>query len=193
MSRSAIKVDDRLDGRASEDDPTVTARIVGHLLVGQAGDDGGEQIDFAPTFDACGAKPLGHQLEERAGRRHRCVRRFETGDGALEEELMPNHVLAREANEVFDDGDEFFARISERFSCQAPIEQLLLAVLEHRSIEIELRLEVRVQRGLLEIDAVSEIAQRQAGKSIAVGQRPRFRDDPGAFGSAASSASVDRC
>jgi len=106
---------------------------------------------------------------------------------------MANRVLAREADEVLDDGDEFFARVRERFSCQTPIEQLLLTVFEHRAIEIELRLEVGVQRGLLEIDAVGEVAQRYAGESIASGQRPRFSNDPGVFVGSTKGASVGRC
>ena len=65
-----------------------------------------------------------------------------------------------------------------------------MAVFEHRVVEVELRLEVRIQRGLAEIDAVSEVAKRDASETVASGQRPRIVDDPGAFGHVALTTPV---
>ena len=93
---------------------------------------------------------------------------------------MANDVLAREPDEILDDRDEFVQRVWQRFAYLAAIEQLSLAVLEHGVVEIELRLEIRIQRGLAEIDTVSEIAKRDAVETVASGQRPRIVDDPGA-------------
>ncbi len=100
----------------------------------------------------------------------------------MEEQLVANDVLAREPDEILDDGDEFVPRVGEGLACQTTIEELSLAVFEHRVVEVELRLEVRIQRGLAEIDAVSEVAKRDAGETVASGQRPRIVDDPGALG-----------
>ena len=103
---------------------------------------------------------------------------------------MANDVFAREPDEILDDGDEFVPRVCEGFACLTAIEQLSLAVFEHRVVEIELRLEVRIQRGLAEIDTVGEVAKRDAGETVASGQPPRIVDDSGAFGHVALTAPV---
>ena len=144
---------------AGEDEISIAARIVCHLLMGQASDHGREEINLALPVHPCRSQPFDHERNELVGWLHRGVRRFEAGDSALEEKLMANGVLARETHEVFDDGDEFFPSVSERFARQTPIEQFPLTVFEHQVVEAELRLEVGVERRLLEIDALGEVAQ----------------------------------
>ena len=64
------------------------------MLMSQAGDDRLEEINPAVPLDACGAKLFGHEFEKSSGWFHRCIRRFEAGNGSLEEQLMMNSLLA---------------------------------------------------------------------------------------------------
>jgi len=75
--------------------------------MGQSGHDRREEIDVSGAVHACGAQPFGHEVDELAGRLHRGSRRFEAGDGALEEQLVANDpggdrwvLLARRVVEV---------------------------------------------------------------------------------------------
>ena len=52
------------------------------------------------------------------------------------------------------------------------LDQRAVARLEHRVVQRVLRLEVRVERGLAQVDQVGELAERDAAQSVAVGQRP---------------------
>jgi hypothetical protein len=193
MGRALVGVgDEHLHDATGEDDPSIATWIVRDLLVRQPGNESREQIDVALLLRAGSAEPFGHEFDEPVRGFHRGRRWFEAGDRALEEQLMPNRVLARETDEVLHYADQFFASVRKWFARRTQIEQLLLTVEEHQVVEIELRLEVRVQRRLLEVHALGKVAQGNAGEAIAAGQRPRFLDDPGAFGRMTPAAPIGR-
>src|SRR4029453_1924998 len=80
--------------------PAVPARVVRDLLVDQPGDEAGEQIQVArvrsPRLDEV---PSG-DLEALDRRGIRLRRRLETGDRALEQQLVPGWVLETEVDEL---------------------------------------------------------------------------------------------
>ena len=61
------------------------------------------------------------------------------------------------------------------------LEELAVAVGEHGVVEVELGVEVGVQRGLAEADPVSKVPQRDGGQAVATGQGPALGEDRGAL------------
>ena len=59
------------------------------------------------------------------------------------------------------------------------LEELPVAVGEHRVVQRVLRVEVHVQRGLAHPDLPGQAVQRHPGDAVLPGQRPGGRHDPG--------------
>ncbi len=182
--------EEHLDDPAGLAEPAITVRVVEHLLVGEAGDDAGEDVGRRHVGDADRSEPQSTDLAEREYELARLGRRLETGDRALEHQLMADRILGRETHAELDELHQRLARIVGRRLRGGRLEQVLEPVDEHGVVQRELGVEVRVERRLAQVDAVGEIAQRDRGQTVATGQFPGFGHDPRPLGVVAQPPTV---
>ena len=95
-----------LDRLAREAHPAVAAGVVGNLLVGEAGHDGGEQIEVAWFADPGSGEAFLADRVELSCDGVGLLGRLEAGDGALEEQLVADGVGRRKPGELLDQIDE---------------------------------------------------------------------------------------
>ncbi len=157
--------------------PPIAAGIVGGLLVGEAGDERREQVDVPLCGDARRRELRAHELVELDRDRIRVRRGLEARDLALKHQDVAHDVLGHELEEHAGEIDNCFADVLGGRERLRAFDQRAVAGLEHGVVQRVLRLEVRVERGLTQVDQVGELAERDAAQSVAVGQRPGRGED----------------
>ena len=90
---------EHLDGVVDQPDPAVAAGVVGQLLVGEAGAEGGEQVERLGVGDAAPREQLADLGQVGLGDRERLGRGLEAGDRALEQQLVAGEVGRAELDE----------------------------------------------------------------------------------------------
>ena len=119
------------------------------------------------------------------GERVRLRRRGEAGNVALEEQLAPRRILERERDERTQELLERRAGISGELQRFEPLEQLPVAVGEHRVVQRVLRVEVLVEGRLAHPDLAGQGMQRDPGDAVLPSELPRRSDDRRHLGLAA--------
>jgi len=160
--------------------------------MGEAVDEGAEEIDLSGIGHACGGESLASDVVELESERVGGGRRLEAGDRSLEQQLVAYHVLGREPHQRLDELDERFAWVVVQGEGPHEVEELPVAVGEHQIVQAELRVEIGVEGRLTQVDALRQVSQRDGGQAITMSQRPRLGQDrrPLRFPTASSSINL---
>ena len=169
----------------------VAAGIVCHLLMGQSGHQGAEDVDVSGIEHAGQRPALAGELVELESKRKGRRGRLETRDRPLEQKLMAYDVVTREPHQLLRELDQRMARVVMQRVRRHPVQELVVAISEHQVVQTELRVEVGVKRRLTQVDSISQIPERYGGKPVTTCQHPGLGQDPGLLGLPAPSPPVD--
>ena len=126
-----------------------------------------EAVDVALTLDARGAQEIDRAGEHRLGERVRLGRRLEARDRPLEQQRAAGRVLDREVPTNARMNAFTAARGFRQLQRVEPLEELAVAVGEHRVVERVLRVEVGVERRLADADLASQRVEREPADAVA--------------------------
>jgi hypothetical protein len=162
--------------------PTVAARVVAQLGLHQTGDDGDDAVDVTLLRDACPVDQLDGAAEHFFGECVRLQGGDEAWEVALEEQFVSCWVLEAESDERTHPFLQRGAGVTRVGELIEPVEQLLVAVGEHRVVQRVLRVEVFVQRRLAHPHLAGQGVQRNPGDPMLARESPGAGDDRGDFG-----------
>ncbi len=112
-------------------------------------------------------------LRERVGLRCRC----ESRDVALEEQLASRGFLEREVDECMQELLQRLAPIGRQLDGVETLEELPVAVSEHRVVQGMLRVEVLVERRLAHAHLARQPPKRDTGDAVRSSELPSGVDD----------------
>ena len=147
------------------------------------------------SMSACSVMPAAASfvpgdLVELDRDRVRLGRRFEAGDVPLEHEDVAHDVFGDEVEQHPSQVEDATARVVVGRKRFRSIEELAVALGEHRVVQVVLRREVRVERRLAQVDHGGELSQRDAAESVAMGEHPGRVEDLLALGLASPCSRV---
>ena len=179
---------EKIDCGVDQGFPSIAGWVVADLLSGEAGDDGGPQVEVGLVCHPDGAELLSETLVASEGGGICLLAGLEAGDGPLEHELIAGGVIGAEVEEVV--GGQL-----ERVSFAVGVEiglgvarglPMLVALAVHGVVDGVLGDEVGVQRRCLDADGLGQLTHRPPGQTLGSRERPG-RLDHGLSGGLCSS------